>query len=191
MRARRRPGFLGIKPAIATTVVGAMLLVSPSASGAPAHVPTNTSPGPTWLWPVDPPRTILQPFRAPATRYSAGHRGVDLAAAPGRAVYAPADGVVRFAGTVVDRPVITIDHAPGSLGAASLLSSMEPVVAIVPVGAVVRAGERIGTVGHGGHCDTSCVHLGVRLDGDYVSPLLYLGGVQRAVLLPVGPSPTR
>jgi hypothetical protein len=46
----------------------------------------------------------------------------------------------------------------------------------------------VGTVATGGHCEGSCIHFGVRLHGEYVSPLLYLAGVPRAVLLPlVGP----
>jgi hypothetical protein len=28
------------------------------------------------------------------------------------------------------------------------------------------------------------VHFGVRIDGEYVSPFLFLGGIPRAVLLP-------
>lgn len=134
---------------------------------------------PAWHWPVDPPWTIVRPFEAPATRYAAGHRGIDIAATRGAAVYAPADGTVRFSARVVDRPVITLEHA------GDLLSSMEPVSGSLEPGTFVRRGERIGTVAGGGHCDGSCLHLGVRLHGDYVSPMLYLGSVPRAVLLPL------
>ncbi len=44
----------------------------------------------------------------------------------------------------------------------------------------------IGTVSSGGHCAAGCVHFGVRIDGEYVSPFLFLGGLPRAVLLPMG-----
>ena len=47
-------------------------------------------------------------------------------------------------------------------------------------------GAVIGTAGAGGHCSGSCVHVGVRVDGQYVSPLLFFGGVPPAVLLPLG-----
>jgi murein DD-endopeptidase MepM/ murein hydrolase activator NlpD len=123
---------------------------------------------------------MLEPFRAPPTPYAAGHRGVDLAASPGDAVRAPAGGVVSFAGPVAGRPVLSIDHGDG------VVSSIEPVSSSVAAGAVIGEGEPVGTVATGGHCDGACVHFGVRVHGLYVSPLLFLGGVPRAVLLPLG-----
>lgn len=92
---------------------------------------------------------------------------------------APAPGVVRFSGVVVDRPVVTLEHA------GAVLSSVEPVAGRIPVGTPVHAGDPIGTVARGGHCSGSCVHLGVRVNGEYVSPMLFLGGLPRAVLLPL------
>ena len=132
----------------------------------------------TWLWPLPPPHPVLRGFQAPATLYAPGHRGLDLSSAAGREVVAPAAGVVSFAGVVVDRPVLSIEHADG------LVSSLEPVSASVAVGDRVTAGQPVGQVADGGHCAGRCVHLGARLNGGYVSPLLYLLGVPRAVLLP-------
>ncbi|GAA1515696.1 murein DD-endopeptidase MepM/ murein hydrolase activator NlpD [Agromyces terreus] len=131
-----------------------------------------------WTWPTPPPVAIASPFRAPPTPYAAGHRGVDLRAAAGASVLAPADGVVSFSGMVAGRPVVSIDHGDG------VISSMEPVVSAVPAGTAVSEGRPVGTVGTGGHCE-GCVHLGVRVDGAYVSPMLFLGGVPFAVLLPL------
>jgi len=131
--------------------------------------------GSTWAWPTDVPHVIIRPYIAPATEYGPGHRGVDLAA--GEELLAPADGVVHFAGTVVDRGVLSIDHGGG------VISSYEPVTTSLAAGDVVHRGDVIGTV-EPGHCVELCVHLGVRLNGQYVSPLLYLGGVPRSVLLP-------
>ena len=131
---------------------------------------------PPWAWPVDPPHTVVRPYIAPATPYSPGHRGVDLAA-PGGAVYAPADGVVHFAGTVVDRPVLSIEHPGG------VLTSYEPVVTELVAGAHVERGDVIGTV-VAGHCASPCLHFGVREHGEYASPLAWLGGLEPAVLLP-------
>ncbi|WP_353828205.1 M23 family metallopeptidase [Agromyces sp. SYSU T0242] len=136
--------------------------------------------GARWAWPVTPPVLLLEPFRAPPTPYGSGHRGLDLAAEPGGVVVVPDDGLVTFAGRVVDRDVIVVDHGDG------VVSAMEPVGAEVGAGTLVRRGDVVGRVGEGGHCDGRCVHLGVRLDGAYVSPLLWLGGVPRAVLLPSG-----
>jgi len=133
-----------------------------------------------WSWPLDPPHHILTGFQAPQTRYSAGHRGIDLEASTGAAVHAPSDAEVYFAGTVVDRPVLTLQTSAG------VLISMEPVVGSVALHTLVRAGDVVGAVGSGGHCEPGCVHLGVRVAGEYVSPLLFLGGAQRAILLPLG-----
>ncbi|WP_175494286.1 murein hydrolase activator EnvC family protein [Herbiconiux ginsengi] len=131
-----------------------------------------------WQWPVNAPVLVTAEFVAPATRYGAGHRGADLATAPGAPVLAPRDGVVAFAGAVAGRPVVSIDH-PGDYR-----SSVEPVVATVAVGDVVLHGQVIGTVGTGGHCAAVCLHFGVRLHGDYLNPRGLVGEIPRAILLP-------
>jgi len=131
---------------------------------------------PSWAWPVASPHPVVRPYLAPLTRYSAGHRGIDVGA-PDTAVRAPADGTVHFAGTVVDRGVLSVAHAGG------LLSSYEPVTTTLKAGDLVRRGDVIGTL-QPGHCSTPCLHFGVRRDGEYVSPLLFLGEVPRSVLLP-------
>lgn len=133
----------------------------------------------SWLWPVSTP-VVQEGFLAPATRYGAGHRGIDITAHVGDAVVAPTAGVLRFNGRVVDRDVVTL--AVGR----DLLVSLEPVTGTGEVGDTVAAGERIGTVSSGGHCD-GCVHIGVREEGEYISPLLFFAGVPRAVLLPLHP----
>src|SRR4051812_7308485 len=76
--------------------------------------PSAVSRGGSWAWPMA-AHVLTAPYAAPATRYAAGHRGLDLAAAPGAVVTAPDDAVVRFAGVVVDRPVLTLDHGDGVL----------------------------------------------------------------------------
>lgn len=131
-----------------------------------------------WAWPVAAPHPIVRPYLAPATPYAAGHRGIDIRAPAGAEVRAPADGVVHFAGVVVDRPVLSLDHG------GSVLSSYEPVTTTLQEGDIVRRGQPIGTL-ESGHCAAdACLHVGVRISGEYVSPLLFLGGQPRAVLLP-------
>jgi murein DD-endopeptidase MepM/ murein hydrolase activator NlpD len=159
--------------------------VSARSQHVEAVIPGDVRPEGTWLWPVSGDRAVTRPFEAPETRYSAGHRGVDLLAASGTTVVAPASGVVSFAGTVVDRPVLSITSE------GSLVSSIEPVIALVSEGDVVRAGEVVGTVGNGGHCSAQCAHFGVRLFGRYVNPLALLRTLPRAVLLPVTREPVR
>jgi len=154
--------------------VSGLLLLAVALGGA-----SPTGDGPTaWRWPLD-PHVVARGYEAPATPYSAGHRGIDLGASPDRPVFAPADGVVSFAGVVVDRPVVTVS-LPGGV-----LVSVEPVRSSVQAGQRVSAGDVLGVVGTDGHCAGHCLHLGVRLHGAYVSPMLFLGGIPRAVLLPL------
>jgi murein DD-endopeptidase MepM/ murein hydrolase activator NlpD len=153
-------------------VIVALMVLAPASSASPAPA---SSP-PVWDWPVDAPRVIVRQFIAPPTAYASGHRGVDLATENG-IVFAPADGVVHFAGMVVDRPVLSIRHPGG------LISSYEPVESTLLKGDAVARGDPVGTV-LPGHCSDTCLHFGVRLDGEYVSPLLYLGGIEPSVLLP-------
>lgn len=135
---------------------------------------------PVWAWPTA-SHVVVRGFEAPATEYAAGHRGIDVEAAVGSPVLAVDDGVVAFAGTVVDRGVVAIDHR-------GVRSSVEPVEPAVHQGEAVHRGEVIGHVSTGGSHAEGVLHLGARVrtgDGwSYVSPLLSLGGATRAVLLP-------
>jgi murein DD-endopeptidase MepM/ murein hydrolase activator NlpD len=66
-----------------------------------------------------------------------------------------------------------------------VLSSFEPVEPLVAIGDRVARGDVIGIL-LPGHCATPCLHLGARIDGEYVNPLLFLGGLEHAVLYPLG-----
>jgi murein DD-endopeptidase MepM/ murein hydrolase activator NlpD len=162
------------------TLLVAGLPASPSDEGGTARGFVSASTA--WVWPVSGPRVVLRAFVAPSTAYGPGHRGVDLSAtAHGVDVVAVMSGVVHFAGVVVDRPVITVRQG-------QVLATVEPVEPLVSEGDVVQAGDIIGVL-QPGHCARACVHLGVRVAGEYVSPLLWLGGLQRAVLLPMNGRP--
>lgn len=141
---------------------------------------TATRVAPTHgIWPTDAPHLVIRPFLAPETRYSTGHRGVDLAATVGASIYAPANGVVHFSGIVVDRPVISLKHDGG------LLSSFEPVISTLKEGDLVEAGQPIGILTTSTHCAESCLHFGVRKNGEYISPLTMLAAIPAAILLPL------
>ena len=129
-----------------------------------------------WVWPLW-PITIVEKFRAPATEYSSGHRGLDIARSEG-VVRAPHNGVVHFAGWVGDRPLVTLKIS-------AVLITLEPVEALVSDGQIVSTGEIIGSVAAGGHCGVRCLHVGTRVNGHYVNPLLFWGGVPHARLLPL------
>ncbi|WP_447912706.1 murein hydrolase activator EnvC family protein [Microbacterium phyllosphaerae] len=164
---------------LAVTVLVALLSVGPPVP-ANADTPSATTvlASARWTWPFDGVHSVANPYRAPAHEYGAGHRGVDIVSGPSGAVRAPTDGVVAFRGTVVDRPLLTIEHPDG------YVSTFEPVMSTLSPGDVVTAGDEIGTVASGGHASPETMHLGVRLDGDYINPMLLFGEVPRAVLLP-------
>ncbi|MDO9398374.1 MAG: M23 family metallopeptidase [Herbiconiux sp.] len=121
---------------------------------------------------------VLAEYRAPPGPYAAGHRGIDLTALGGIA-RSPSEGVVVFAGVVGDRPLVVVDHPDG------YRSTLEPVSPSVAAGDVVAAGHPLGAVVTGGHCPAGCLHFGVRHDGEYVNPRALVGGIPRAVLLPL------
>ena len=160
------------------SAAGSRAGASSAAAAADSAAPDSAGPdgAARWSWPVAAPHPIVRPFLAPLTRYSAGHRGIDVAV-ESAIVLAPADGTVHFAGTVVDRGVVSLSH-PGAV-----LSSYEPIESTLKSGDFVRRGEEIGTL-TAGHCSVLCLHFGVRINGEYVSPLLFLEEVQRSVLLP-------
>ena len=146
---------------------------APPGAGTPA-------PGAQYAWPLLPPPAVLVPFRAPAHAYGPGHRGVDLAGAPGVAVLAARGGAVVFAGPVGGRPVVSVQHDDG------LRTTYEPVLPVVRAGAVVAAGDVLGALlpGHAG-CPGACLHWGLRRDRtDYLDPLVLLRPA-RVRLLPV------
>ncbi|MCC2029889.1 M23 family metallopeptidase [Microbacterium sp. YMB-B2] len=178
-RSRRRRSRTR-RPALVVALVAALLTLPPPAFAADAP-----SPAPAWSWPTAGAREVVEPFRAPAHDYGPGHRGIDIRAGQGATVTAPEDGVVAFRGVVVDRPLLTIDHGEG------YVSTFEPLASDLAPGAVVRAGDEIGTVAVGGHAPAGTLHVGVRLNDVYINPMLLFGGVPRAVLLPCCASPPR
>lgn len=120
-----------------------------------------------WTWPIQPRPVVVRPFQAPPAPWASGHRGVDLAAAPGTLIRAPADGVIAFRGVVVGRGVVSIDHG------GALRSTYEPVDATVREGQPVRRGEVIGSLAWTpGHCaPAACLHWGAIRAGRYLDPL--------------------
>lgn len=140
---------------------------SPPARGV---VSSATSSQSNYTWPTGGEVSVLEPFSAPAVAWGSGHRGVDLAYPAGNTVYAAAEGVVVFAGVVVDRPVVSIDHPDG------IRTTYEPVTATVQAGQHVARGEPIGTLAASHRDDgTDALHWGARVGKkEYLNPLLLL-----------------
>lgn len=159
--------------AAAAVLMGLTLVLS-----APATAGTNR-----WGWPLPGVPRVAREATIPPSPWLPGHRGVDLAASAGDVVVAPADGVVAFAGPVVDRGVLTVAHAGG------LRSSLEPVEPLVAVGEPVARGQPVARLAAGGHCGSSCLHWGVRRQERYLDPLTLLRPAEPPVLLPWATSP--
>ncbi|MGY1617641.1 murein hydrolase activator EnvC family protein [Geodermatophilus sp. SYSU D00691] len=146
----------------------ALAVLAPARAAAAPETPAV--PAGAWSWPLAGPPPVTRPFEPPAGPYGAGHRGVDLGAAPGAAVLAAGDGVVAFAGMVAGRPVVSVDHPGG------LRTTYEPVDAVVAAGQAVPRGAPIGTLlaGHSGCPVAACLHWGVRRGEVYLDPLSLL-----------------
>ncbi|MGV9773180.1 murein hydrolase activator EnvC family protein [Streptosporangium sp. NPDC003464] len=136
-----------------------------------------------WDWPLAGRPRVLRGFAPPAQPWLAGHRGVDLATAPGAEVHAAGAGTVGYAGPLAERGVVTVLHADG------LRTTYLPVRPSVRRGQTVGRGEVIGAVQDvPGHCPATCLHWGLLRDDLYLDPLLLLGHGQ-VRLLPVWPAP--
>ena len=155
-----------------------------AAIAAALAVPTSAL---GWAWPVQGP--VLRPFLFGDDPYAAGqHRGIDIGAATGTPVLAPAAGVVSFAGTVpVGGRTVAIQTSDGYSVTLVHLGSVA-----VQRGTTVAQGGLVGTVGPSGEPELSVpyVYLGVRRSSEpngYVDPLLLLPGAEVAS---VGPPAT-
>jgi len=155
---------------VALLVVGGHI---PAAPGAPAFG--------TYGWPVHDP--VIRFFEPPATPFSAGHRGIDIAAPFGTPIRAPAAGTVTFAGWIAGAMFMTIDHGDGVRTSYSWLSGFA-----VSRGATVHDGDVIAYTGHG-HPDvqTPHLHFSARLDGVYVDPLMLVEGLDLVSLIRLAP----
>jgi murein DD-endopeptidase MepM/ murein hydrolase activator NlpD len=128
------------------------------------HVPS--------ILPVPPEQFVLtSPFGSrisPFTKTADFHKGLDLAAPTGTAVYATADGVVTFAGRYPMQQsvawwrfgnVVTLNHADRFV---TIYAHCDQI--LVKAGQRVKQGDRIATVGNTGWSTNSHLHYEVRSD---------------------------
>jgi murein DD-endopeptidase MepM/ murein hydrolase activator NlpD len=177
---RRRGSERGAGPAARLgRLTGVLLACALTLAPAPAAASVRDA---GWTWPLGEgaPVAVARSFDPPTTRYGTGHRGVDLAGAPGSTVRAAGAGRVSYAGLLAGRGVVVVVHG-------ELRTTYEPVRAEVAVGQEVSVGEPLGRLdaGHAGCSVAACLHWGLRRGEQYLDPLRLVGrGPVR--LLPLG-----
>ncbi|HET7311603.1 MAG TPA: M23 family metallopeptidase [Mycobacteriales bacterium] len=159
MNAVRRLSMLGL-------VVAGLVLATSPARGA--------EPDSRWTWPLGGATQVRQGFAPPAQAWLAGHRGVDLLGRPGEWVRASGAGVVHFAGRIAGVGIVSVQHPEG------LLTTYQPVRAVVRVGQALRAGQPLGRLMRAGsHCaPAACLHWGMRRGASYLDPLGLVGAAK-------------
>ena len=102
----------------------------------------------------------------------APHSGMDIAAATGTPVKAPADGVVTFAnpGLYLTGGTVVLDHGHGISSNFLHLSRID-----VKVGDVVKQGDTLAAVGATGRATGPHLHWGMNWFDVRIDPLLVLG----------------
>jgi len=150
--------------------------------------PASTDLVAAWEFPLV-EHQVLKDFSSPNGDYSAGHRGVDFESFDGEEILAPSAGVVRFAGLVAGRSLLSIDLADG------VVAEVEPVCPSVVEGEAVVAGQIVGVVcvGAENHCEVVCLHLSARRFSIeytrgfiYLNPLIFLDAFQPSHLVAIG-----
>jgi murein DD-endopeptidase MepM/ murein hydrolase activator NlpD len=146
-----------------------------------AHPQPATAAG-TWTWPVTGP--VIRGFDPPQDPYGSGHRGIDIAAPAGTPVLAAESGTVTFAGSVGGELFVTIAHAGGLASTYSWVSSLS-----VRRDDTVMRGQEIARSGsgHPGALEPPHLHVGVKLDGEYVDPLAYLSALSVSGMIHLAP----
>jgi murein DD-endopeptidase MepM/ murein hydrolase activator NlpD len=98
------------------------------------------------------------------------HQGLDIAGAPGTPVYAPADGIVSFAGYDVGYgKLLSIDHGYGVVTRYGHNSQL-----FVVVGQKVKRGDVVSAIGSTGKSTGTHLHYEVRVNGLPVDPSNYI-----------------
>ena len=162
-----------VPPVVVTTALAAPTTLAPPTTLPPPTYPPVTVKRTT---PVRGP--IVDPWRPPTTPYGPGNRGIDIGTVPGAVVVSPADGVVTFAGMVGDSRFVVVQSADGIRITIGFLAAVR-----VRSGQTVRRGQAIGRAG-------TSVHVGARVDDDYLDPTpLFSGGPPHVRLIAVGEGP--
>lgn len=125
-----------------------------------------------WVWPTT-ARRISSPFgnrTSPTAGASSYHQGIDIDGNTGDPVWAARAGIVTVAGwSNAAGNYVKIDHRDGFQSIYMHLNSFS-----TSSGAVVSAGQTIGTMGATGVATGDHLHFGIMLNGVYVNPCNYV-----------------
>lgn len=106
----------------------------------------------------------------PFTGRTSSHRGIDYSARIGTPIFATADGVVSFAGKLVEFGwTVELSHGYGFVTRYAHCSKL-----LVQEGQRVKRGEVIARVGSSGRSTATHLHYEVVLDGSRRNPLAYV-----------------
>jgi len=121
---------------------------------------------------------VIDGFRPPDHIGGRGNRGLEYDSLAGAPVWAAADGVVRFCGSVAGRGVVVINHADGLRTTYTGLEDM-----YVCGGREVRQFEPIGTT-------TDNLHFGALIGNTYLDPQVLIDASESPLVprLVAGPS---
>ncbi len=144
----------------------------PPAAARPAG---KTAPAPSFSMPPFSMRQVIPRFAWPApgkvlrgfNPASGAHPGLDIGGSEGSAVRAVAVGTVLYAGNEATKygNLVVIDHGKGWHTAYAKLQKVT-----VKKGEKVRAGERIGLLGHTGETSRTELHFEVRRNNQPIDP---------------------
>jgi murein DD-endopeptidase MepM/ murein hydrolase activator NlpD len=162
---------LGAGAVPAALLVAALVWPAAAVASPAGSAPDVLAADVGWRWPLPGRPEVARGFDPPDASWGSGHRGVDLAAAPGTPVLAAGRGVVSYAGVLAGRGVVAVRHDGG------LRTTYEPLAVTAEVGQRVAAGDVIGllTAGHPGCPRTACLHWGLLRGDTYLDPLSLLG----------------
>lgn len=136
-----------------------------------SFTPSVSQTWPNFVWPIK--GRISSPFglkRFFNDQPRDPHSGLDIAAPEGKAIVAPADGVVAQTGDYFfNGKTVMIDHGQGIISMLCHLSKIQ-----VEKGQTIKQGDVIGLVGQTGRATGPHLHYGVSINNARIDPLLVL-----------------
>lgn len=102
------------------------------------------------------------------TSFSKFHNGIDFSGRFDRTIYAPEKGTAKRVREVLGGNCVFITGKTGETRLAHLSSYL------VNTGEEVREGQAVGIMGRTGQATATHLHWGLKINGKYVNPLLYI-----------------